>query len=52
MFKLRNTDTLTLEKYELNLAIPKPNETTFVTKSLRNRGTEMGNSLIYNIKTS
>ena len=29
IFKLRNTDRLTREKYKLNLKIPKPNQATF-----------------------
>ena len=35
IFKLRNTDRLTRKKYELNLGIPKPNQVTFGTRSLR-----------------
>ena len=52
IFKLRNIDTLTREKYELNLEIPKPNQATFGTKYARSCGTEMWNGLTYHIKTS
>ena len=38
IFKLRNTDRLTREKYKLNLEIPKPNQATFGTRSLRSYG--------------
>ena len=37
-FKLINRDRLTREKYELNLEISKPNQATFVTKSIRSYG--------------
>ena len=52
IFKLRNTNRLTCEKYELKLAIPKPNQATFGTKSLRSYGPIMWNGLTYHIKTS
>ena len=35
IFKLRNTDRLTREKYKLNLEIPKSYQVTFGTRSLR-----------------
>ena len=38
IFKLRNTDRLTREKYKLNLEIPKSNQATFGTTSLRSYG--------------
>ena len=38
IFKLRNTDRLTREKYKLNLEILKPNQVTFGTRSLRSYG--------------
>ena len=34
IFKLRNTDILTREKYKLNLEIPKLNQATFGTRNL------------------
>ena len=52
IFKLRNADRLTREKYTLNLEIPKPNQATFETRSLRIYGPEIWNSLPYHIKTS
>ena len=38
IFKFRNTDRLTQEKYKLNLEIPKPNQATFGSRSLRSCG--------------
>ena len=52
IFKLRNTDRLTREKYKLNLEIPKPNQATFGTRSLRNYGLKIWNALPYHTKAS
>ena len=52
IFKLRNTDRLTREKYKLNLEIPKPNQATFGTRSLRSYGPKTWNALPYHIKSS
>ena len=52
IFKLRNTDRLTREKYKLNLEIPKPNQATFETRSLRSYGPKTWNAFPYHIKTS
>ena len=52
IFKLRNTDRLTREKYRLNLEIRKPNQDTFGTRSLRSYGPKIWNALPYHIKTS
>ena len=38
IFKLRNTDKLTREKYKLNMEIPKPSQATFGTRGLRSYG--------------
>ena len=51
IFKLRNTDRLTREKYKLNLEIPKPNQATFGTRSRRRYGPKIWNALPYHIKT-
>ena len=51
IFKLRNTDRLTREKYELNLEISKPNQTTFGTRSLRSYYQKIWSALLYHIKT-
>ena len=51
IFKLRNTDRLTQEKYKLNLEIPKPNQATFGTSHLRSYGLKIWNALPYHIKT-
>ena len=52
IFKLRYTDRLTREKYKLNLEIPKPNQATFGTRSLRSYGPKIWNALPYHIKIS
>ena len=46
IFKLKNTDPQTREKYKLNLQIPKPNQAT------RSYGPKIWNALSYHIKTS
>ena len=51
IFKLRNRDRLTREKYELNLEISKPNQTTFGTRSLRSYDQKIWSALLYHIKT-
>ena len=45
IFKLRNTNRLTREKYKLNLEIPTPNQPTFGTKSLKNYRLKIRNVL-------
>ena len=52
IFKLRNIDRLSQEKYKLNLEIPKPNQANFRRKSLRSYGPKLWNALPYHIKTS
>ena len=52
IFKLKNTDRTTREKYDLKLEIPKPNQATFGTRSLRSYGPKIWNALPYHIKTS
>ena len=52
IFKIRNTDRITREKYKLNLEIPKPNQGTVGTKTLRSYGPKIWNALPYHIKTS
>ena len=49
-FNLRNTDRLTTKKYKLNLEIPKPNQATLGTRSLRSYGPRIWNVLPYHIK--
>ena len=51
IFKLRNMDRLTREKYNLNLEIPIPNLATFGTKILRSYNLKIWNALPYHIKT-
>ena len=47
IFTVRNTDRLTREEYKLNLEIPKPNQDTFETRSLRSYGPKIWNALPY-----
>lgn len=47
IFKLRNTDKPTREKYKLSLKIPKLNEATFGTRSIRRYGPKIWNALPY-----
>ena len=47
IFTIRNTDRLTREEYKLNLEIPKPNQDTFETRSLRSYGPKIRNALPY-----
>ena len=49
IFKLRTTDRLTRETYKINLEIPKPNQVTFRTRSLRSYGPKIWNDLPYHI---
>ena len=50
-FKLRNTEKLTCGKYNLNLGIPKPNQTFFAKRSLRSYGPKIWNTLPYHRNT-
>ena len=52
IFKLRNTNRVTREKYKLNLEISKPNQATFGTKSIQSYSPKIWNALPYHIKTS
>ena len=52
IFKLRMTNLLTREKYEVNLEIPNLNQVRFGTKSLRYLGPKVWNSLPCHIKSS
>ena len=48
----RNTGTLTRKKYKLNLELPKPNQASFGTRSLRSYGPKIWNAVSYHKKTS
>ena len=52
IFNLRMTNRPTREKEKLNLEIPKLNQVTFGTKSLRHLGPKVWNSLPYHVKSS
>ena len=45
IFKERETNRLVPEKYKLNLTVPKSNQFTFWTKSLKSYGPKIWNSL-------
>ena len=51
IFKLRNTNRLTPEKYRLNIEIPKSNQVTFGTRRLRSYGPKIRHFLPDHIKT-
>ena len=51
IFKLRNTDRLTREKYKLNLETPKSSQAIFGTRSLRSYSPKTWNALPCHIKT-
>ena len=52
ILKHRNTDRLTREKYKRNLEIPKLNQATFGTRTLKTYGPKIWNALPYHINTS
>ena len=52
IFKFRNTDRLTREKYKLNLEIVKPSQATFGAKSLMSNGPKIRNAFPYQKKSS
>ena len=52
IFKERETNRLVREKYKLNLTVPKSNQFTFGTMSLKSYGPKIWNSLPYHIKSS
>ena len=50
-FKVRKTNTALREQYKLNLEIPKSNQDSFGTKSLRAPGPRVWNALSFHIKS-
>ena len=52
IFEKRNENRITLDRYKLNLNIPRRNQVTFGTKSLKFYGPTIWNALPVNIKTA
>ena len=52
IFETRKTKTAVRERYKINLEIPRVNQASFGTKSLRFYGPKIWNSLPYHIKSS
>ena len=52
MFKVRKTNRAEREQYKLNLEIPKSNQVSFSTKSLRIQGPGIWNILPFRIKSN
>ena len=52
LFELRKSSRPVCDQYKLNLDIPKCNQATFGTKSLRFLGTRVWNSLPLHIKSA
>ena len=51
LFKVRKTNRAQREQYKLNLEIPKSNQVSFGTKSLRIQGPRVWNALPFHIKS-
>ena len=52
IFEKRNENRVTRDRYKLNLNIPRINQVTFDTRSLKFYGPKIWNSLPVNIKTA
>ena len=52
IFEKRNENRVTRDRYKLNLNIPRINQVTFGTKSLKFYGPKIWNNLPVNIKTA
>ena len=52
IFEKRNKNRVTHDRYKLNLNIPRINQVTFGTKSLKFYGPKIWNNLPVNIKTA
>ena len=52
IFETRKTKTAVCEKYKINLEIPRVNQASFGTKSLRFYGPRIWDSLPYHIKSA
>ena len=52
IFEKRNGNQVICDRYKLNLNIPRRNQVTFGTKSLKFYGAKISNALPANIKTA
>ena len=52
IFEMKKNNRIVREKYKLNLNIPRTNQVTFGTNSLKSYGPKIWNALPFNIKTT
>ena len=52
IFEMKTNNRIVREKYNLNLNIPRTNQVTFGTNSLKSCGPKTWNALPFSIKTS
>ena len=52
IFEKRNENRVTRDRYKLNLNVPRINQVTFGTKSLKFYGPKIWNNLPVNVKTA
>ena len=51
IFEMKTNNRIVREKYKLNLNIPRTNQVTFGTNSLKSYGPKIWNTLPFSIKT-
>ena len=51
-FEMKTNNRIAWKKYKLNLNIPRANEVTFGTNSLKSNGPKIWNVLLFSIKTA
>ena len=51
-FEMKTNNRIVREKYKLNLNIPRTNQVTFGTNSLKSYGPKIWNALPFSIKTA
>ena len=51
IFEMKKNNRVVRERYKLNLNIPRTNQVTFGTNSLKSYGPKIWNALLFNIKT-
>ena len=52
IFEMKTNNRIVREKYKLNLNIPRTNQVTFGTNSLKSYGPKIWNALPFSIKTA
>ena len=50
IFEMKKNNRVVRERYKLNLNIPRTNQVTFGTNSLKSYGPKIWNALLFNIK--